>query len=412
MKNYIFVVTIILFLLGLVTYGFTAGEKEESAKEISYIHLGDWAKPILEEAAEDFKATTGVTVTMQFWPWDGAHDKYVTLIESGALADCGQGFQEWLGEFHERGAIVPTEDYISNNFKSQIMDSARENLIYKGELYATPFITSIRCLLYRKDVFDEAGIAEPKNFNDILSAAKKLHSPPEMHGYALCAGRNKFTTQFFLYIFWPYGGKLLNEDGTKVAFNSPEGIAALKMFKELSKYAPEGYINSDGQLMENIFTSGNLAMQIEGPWVYNQLLENVPDAELKVVPSIEGPEGKKGNLYVVDALYLFNEKKASTSQKWFEFYKLDEKYLGKAYNDFGLIPDMKYHMDWEFMQKNKLVQLYAPAVEYGISRPMIPEWSKIEDALNVAIQKVCLGELTAEEALKEAEQTANNALNQ
>lgn len=404
----LFIMVILLLTISMV-YG--QGEKESTEIDtISYIHLGDWAKPILENAAQDFFAETGVEVEMQFWPWDGAREKYVTLISSDSLADCGQGYQEWLGEFVARRAVVPVEDYISDEFKKKILPSALENLTYNGKLYANPFITSIRSFLYRKDVFEAKGVPEPETFDDILKAASMVFNPPEMYGYGMSAGRNKYTTQFFLYIFWPYGGKLLNDDGKTVAFNSEAGIAAMEMFKKLSVYAPEGYINADGQLSEGVFTSGNLAMMIEGPWVYNQLLATVPEAEIGVVPSIQGPDGGRGNLYVVDALYLFNEETASICQDWFEFYKSDEQYLGQAYNDFGLIPDMTVHMDWEFMQSNELVKMYAPAVAYGKSRPMIPQWSQIEDILNIAIQKVCLGVLSPVDALAEAEKNANEAL--
>jgi ABC-type glycerol-3-phosphate transport system substrate-binding protein len=92
-----------------------------------------------------------------------------------------------------------------------------------------------------------------------------------------------------------------------------------------------------------------------------------------------------------------------------EFYKSDEKYLGKSYIDFGLPPDLKSQSSWDFMKSEGAKQL-GEAVAVGRTRPITPVWTQIDDAIAVAVGKVCAGEATAEAALAEAEKKTNEAL--
>jgi ABC-type glycerol-3-phosphate transport system substrate-binding protein len=390
----------------------TADAEEKKPMEINHLHLGDWVKPIFDVASKDFFDQTGIKVNIQYSPWDGAHDKYLTLINSNSLPDTGFIFQEWTGEFYERGVTIPVDKYISENFKNDILDNVKKNLTYKDNLMGVPFISSIRPYIYRADIFEENGIEPPQTFEDIVEIANKLNSPPDMYGYGLCAGRNKYTVEFFLEIFWAYGGKLLNDDETKVLFNSPEGVAALKIFKELSKTAPEGYLTSDGILPENVFQAGNIPQMIHGCWIIPPLKEKLPNAKIGIVPNIEGPTGGKASLYVIDSLSLFtkDEEKAKACMSWIEFFKSDEKYLGDSYRDFTLPPDLKSQNNWKFINENEIIKAILPCLEYGQSKPFTPMWSKIEDELSMAIAKVCTDKASPEQALAEAEKASNEAL--
>ncbi len=380
--------------------------------EITYTHLGDWAKPGLEKAAKDFEAETGIKVNLQFFPFQDAYEKYLTLIQSDTMPDAGMGFSDFAGEFYERGAILPLEDLISQEYKADIQDSLVEMCTYKGHLAAVPFAMSVRMPMYRADVFEREGIKAPKTTSDLLAAAQVLYNPPEMYGYGLCSARNKNSAEFYMELLWPMGGELMNEDDTKVAFNSPEGIEAMKLFLELAKTAPEGYQTSDIYLGENAFTAGNLALINGGMWVVPPLMEANPEAEVGYVPKLTGPGGHSGNLIIADFIYVFDNKdsaRAKAAMEWIEFFKSDEAYLGKSFVEYGFAPDLKSHSGWEFMQ-NETADVVSAAAECGKGYPLTPAWPQISDALSVAVGKVCAGQATPEEALDEAEKLCNEAI--
>lgn len=385
---------------------------EEKVTEITYTHLGDWAKPGLEEAAKDFEAQTGIKVNLQFFPFQDAYEKYLTLIQSDTMPDAGMGFSDFAGEFYERGAVMPLEELISDGYKEDIQESLLEMCTYKGHLVAVPFAMSVRMPMYRADVFEKAGLEAPDTTDKLLASAKALYDPPSMYGYGLCSARNKNSAEFYMELLWPMGGELMNEDDTKVAFNSPEGIEAMKLFKELADTAPEGYQTSDIYLGENSFTAGNLALINGGMWVVPPLLEANPEAKVGYVPKMTGPEGDSGNLIIADFIYVFDngdKAKAKAAMEWVEFFKSDEKYLGKSFVEYGFAPDLKSHSNWEFMQ-NDTAEMVSQAAECGKGYPLTPAWPQISDALSVAVGKVCAGQATPEEALEEAEKLCNEAI--
>lgn len=404
-------ITTILLLVTLVASLFTGVASAEAAPvtEITYAHLGDWAIPYLEAAAKDFEAETGIKVNIQAWTFQDGYQKYVTSFEGGAAPDCGMGFSDWLAEFYERGVLVPLDDVISPEYEADMYEGAKEAGMYKGQLLGVPFATSIRYLICRPDLYEAKGLAVPTTVDELVAASKAVSNPPETYGFGLCAGRNKNTVEFYLELLWPYGGEILNEDGSAVAFNSPEGIQALKTFKELTATTPAGYLTTDHYLAENAFTAGNLAAMVSANWIITGLAETDPEAKAEIVPILTGPNGDAGNLYIADLLYVFNDEKAEACMKWIEFYKSNEKYLGEAFVEYGFAPDLKSHDDWAFMQ-TETAKIIGEATTVARPKPATPAWSQIEDALAVAIGKVCADEMTPEEALAEAEIICNEAI--
>jgi len=59
-------------------------------------------------------------------------------------------------------------------------------------------------------------------------------------------------------LLWAFGGKEVSEDGTKIAFNSPEGVAALQWYKDLidRKGMPVKQVNEIQMLQD--YLTGNV----------------------------------------------------------------------------------------------------------------------------------------------------------
>ncbi len=81
-------------------------------------------------------------------------------------------------------------------------------------------------LYYRKDLFDKAGIAAPKTYDDIKAAAQKLDTP-QLAGLAAANKPGEaFTQQTFEHIAQGNGCEMVNDQGD-ITFDSPECVGAL-----------------------------------------------------------------------------------------------------------------------------------------------------------------------------------------
>src|SRR5688572_5083897 len=87
-------------------------------------------------------------------------------------------------------------------------------------------------LVYRKDLFDAAGLAAPETYDDILAAAEALDSP-DMAGFTGAnVANDAFTQQTFEQFALGNGCQLVNEDG-EVTLDSDECVTAFDFYNQL-----------------------------------------------------------------------------------------------------------------------------------------------------------------------------------
>src|SRR6478735_11138508 len=86
----------------------------------------------------------------------------------------------WLVNLSELAAKTP--GYDENDF----IPSLRESLSYKGSMYSVPFYGESSFLMYRKDLFEQAGItlSPTPTWQEVADAAAKLDKP-DMAGICL-----------------------------------------------------------------------------------------------------------------------------------------------------------------------------------------------------------------------------------
>ncbi|WP_099023586.1 ABC transporter substrate-binding protein [Mycolicibacterium palauense] len=128
--------------------------------------------------------------------------KFITLSENQARAKITASTAMGGGEFDvvmisnyetpqwaENGWLVNLSDYIANTpgyDQDDFIPSLRESLSYQGDMYSVPFYGESSFLMYRKDLFEQAGIDMPRNpsWQQVAEAAAKLDGP-DMVGICL-----------------------------------------------------------------------------------------------------------------------------------------------------------------------------------------------------------------------------------
>ncbi len=128
--------------------------------------------------------------------------RFITLSENQARAKITASTAMGGGEFDvvmisnyetpqwaKNGWLVNLSDYIDNTPGYDAKDfipSLRQSLSYKGDMYSVPFYGESSFLMYRKDLFEAAGITMPKapTWQQVAAAAAKLDGP-DMVGICL-----------------------------------------------------------------------------------------------------------------------------------------------------------------------------------------------------------------------------------
>jgi multiple sugar transport system substrate-binding protein len=344
-------------------------------------------------------------------PAEQAQDVLTTQIAGGTAPDTVYMDGGWVSDFASRSALTNLEDYIAKStavVKDDYVQAFRDAVVVEDSFYGLPIDGETTGLFYRTDLFEAAGIEQPPTtWDEFRSVAEKLTQPDKnQYGFAI------FSTEAAFYWYswlWQAGGKLVEDDGTTIAFNSDAGKKAAEFYVGLVDVAPPDYLNSNSWDGRVAFAEGQVGMYIAGAWLAGTLQEEFPDATGKwstapLPKDVECATQIAGDALVIPA----GSKNPDAAWKWIEFLSAPQNMLlhnlGTPENPTTLLPPRASLLnDPRLFENNPLMQGFAEQMACGVYENITdPNWPAIEEALNEALGRAMYGEISAADALDEA----------
>lgn len=196
--------------------------------------------PFFVDAARDYeKLHPGVKVELIQESDDSVKGKTKALVASNSLPDV---YFTWTGSWGEnfvRGnRAVDLTPVIGpdTEWGKTLATAAVSAFQYNGKLYGIPLYLDAKFMGYNKSLFEKAGVAEPKTFEDLLSACAAL----KKSGVTPVSFGNKEG--------WPgvhYAGQLL-------AYNVPQATLEKDFVPATAEFADPGYVASLTQFKQLI----------------------------------------------------------------------------------------------------------------------------------------------------------------
>lgn len=158
-----------------------------------------------------------------------------------------------------QGFLAPLDDYLTDLSAEELAERVHEKVWPvirrrgpNGEkhVWALPY-TGLwgKGLLYRKDRFDEAGLAYPDaswTWDDLLAASRKLTDPANGK-YAMRLARGNHESYHFMTFLWSAGADFMREDPEtgvwSLDYDSPAAAKALDFYVKLSS---EPWVDAQG----------------------------------------------------------------------------------------------------------------------------------------------------------------------
>jgi ABC-type glycerol-3-phosphate transport system substrate-binding protein len=366
-----------------------------------------------------------ITVNMEIVPWSEQQQKLVTGLTTGSLPDVSMLGNNVVAQFQALGALEPLTAYFkawSDEIGRDITEDIwpGDELYYKlgDDCWGSPVAEETRCLYYRKDLLDAAGIdAAPTTWDEVQAAAKKLTSG-DVYGLGIPGGIDYDTIQVFMSVYLGYGARFLNGEG-KCGFDSPEFRDALTYYTNLylvDKVSPPDTPTYGGDQVQNLFQDGKVAMCVRSPLDYKALQEAKVDwiDQVGIAEIPAGPAGQFGFLGGWPLVLWKNSQNKDAAFKWIRFATDPDGYLPQLTKASGFLPGRKSIVDtepWNTAPLDVFAKQLEFAYPYQYPDPEIPQMGALEvDAVQTAVQSVMLGQASVDDATTALCDRINEAL--
>lgn len=354
------------------------------------------------------EANPDVTVEVTTLPYADYFTALQTDLAGGTQADVFDIEYATFGTYAASDVFAPIEGVDTAVYTPSLLEAYQAD----GKQLALPISFSTVVLFYNAAMFDAAGLEYPDatwTWEDEKAAAEKLTDAAA----GTWGDYQPISYNEFYKVLAQAGGEFLSEDGTTVAFNSPEGTAAA-----------EWLVNKSGTVMPTVeqgagtpdfdsglFADGKLAMWHTGVWMFGGLA----DAPFAWDIAVEPGQETQASAMFSNAVAISKESEHQEAATAFaEFLsasdvtvqtRLDAGWeLPPIADEAALAP----YLDKDAPANRQAVFDSLDAV--ALAPSIGANQTRMQDVLTEKLTEAAAGRLTVAEALEQAEAEINKLL--
>jgi multiple sugar transport system substrate-binding protein len=347
-----------------------------------------------------------IHIEVETAPWGDYWTKLPTLIAGGQAPDVFELNYENFVTYASRGLLLNLESPAADDtaFNAGVYYPRAYQAFQYGDMQlGLPATFSTVMLFYNKDLFDAAGVAYPQSnwtWDDAVAAAKQitdadsgvwgLHSPVQFWEFYKKVAQN--------------GGSFFNSIDGSVTVNSPQNVEALERMV--------GFINEDGVMPSaadmggmsdgDMFLSGQLAMNVTGIWMFSAFADADFEWDIEVEPGFT----ENATHFFANAVSVFaGTQHPEEAWEWVKFFTSSEEMaeirVASGW-ELAALANLAYFEDYLVLTPPDNRNAVFDSLKYSIVPPVIERQNEMQDAVGLLLERVLLGQMTAQEALDQA----------
>jgi N,N'-diacetylchitobiose transport system substrate-binding protein len=394
--------------------------KSGEAKTLTvWLMTGSVPDPVLKDLNKEFEDShKGTTVKVEIQQWDNIGPKTTTalgsnnppaVLEIGNTLTAGFAASKGLKDLTDKKSDLGGSDWNKGLEESGTLD---------GKLYGVPFYAGTRVVLYRKDMWEKAGLKDtPKTLDELTADAQKLAaanaSVKDFSGFYV-PGKYWYLGYSFVY---GYGGTIASQDGGTWSgkLDSPEatkGLETLKAFSDKVSKAPKDVTEAD-PAQTAIIGSGKAAMIYDAGWQLGVIEKEHPELAGKIGTfALPGPTADKAMPAFLGGSNLAISAGTKESDLGYDYLKLlATKYQETLVKEAKIIPNTNAML--ATAKQDPAIAAPAAAAENGWFPPNSPNWGAVESSnvLTDTMVNIFTGKKTVADAAKAANESIAKTLN-
>jgi multiple sugar transport system substrate-binding protein len=399
---------------------------------IAYQNYGsppNWTEEWLKQAKTGFeKDHKGVTIKLE--PISASENDFYTKIDlmmksPSTAPDLVTEDTFLINSDASAGFLAPLNDYVNKwSDWSQFSDAMKKGSTgADGNVYGVPFSTDTRGLWYNTNVFKKAGLPvpwSPKNWNDVLSAAKTIKAkvPSVTVPFYAQVGKatgEATTMQTFEMLLYGTNDTLYDDASKKWVVKSPGFLDSLKFIQEISQQklnAPLSTLltgQADQTMTQQLAPKDQVGIAMDGNWIPGNWLPNsvAPWSEATKVMQLAAMPTQNGQAPGFTSMSggwaLSISKNAPNKDIAAQFIEYAVNKDNNQWYDVhagNLSPRTDVANDPNY--KNTPGQEYGPATaftQFTHFRPANPQYPSVSTQIQVAVESVATGAATPQQAM-------------
>jgi multiple sugar transport system substrate-binding protein len=351
----------------------------------------------------------GYKATLTEFPADAGQQRQQFIQRQQAKSDDCDVFSAdviWTAEFASQKWIYDLTPYIEAQ-GDKFIQAPLETVNYGDKYWGVPFASDAAFIYYQPDKI--GGGEPPSTWQGIYEQAK------ESGGIVYQGAPYEGLTCNFLEIMFAAGGQVLSEDGTKSEFDSPETVKALQFMADGIKdgAAPKAVTTYMEPETDQAWSSGKHAFMRNWPYAYavHSAKDDKTAGKYKVMPlpEFEGG-GKAGILGGHNSVISVYTKNPGLALKFADFSASSEwqKEQILKFSLASVVPDV--YEDAEVKKAFPYAPQLLQALSQAKARPVSPVYTQISQAIYKNVNDALAGRVSAEDAVKKADDEITKAL--
>ena len=344
---------------------------------------------VIDAVNAEFKAAhPNDTVKVQLQQWSNVTTKLDAAFAGSSPPDVMELGNTLVSKYGAAGALqdlTGSKAQLENN--ASWLQSLTESCTVDGKLVCAPYYAGSRAIIYRKSMFQKAGITQtPTSMEELQAAAEKLM---QTNG-----GDKRFSAFYFpgkywyaaLPFVWDFGGDVANKEGEqwRGTLDSPEAQQGLTTLKGLVDCCSRADKSGDEAKQDQAFAQGHIAMIVANGWEKGVILDpktGNPKLE-KDLAAFPLPSHNPGQTAPVfhggsDLGIATKSKNQDLALEWVKLLS-GTKYQTQMATVGGVIPNSTTLLNLH--QDDPYLSVFDSTAKNSRFTPTSPNWANVETA--------------------------------
>lgn len=399
----------VILAFGLTTFG-ALSAKAQGQVEIKWLEwwVNEWGPANHAKLIADFeKANPSIKVTVVDTQYPQMAGKLNAAAAGNENYDVFGTEGSWLSGINKLGYVENLDPWLAKDKAfADSLTSVTPLKLYGRTLALALYLIPYQ-FAYNVDSFTTAGLKPPSNWEEFVQVEERLRDKAAgKYGMSMPLSDGGFIlTRYFGFRLAQEGGRLFDGSGN-VVFNSPEGVAALRWWKDFYNkgLVVPGSLGENQTQMLEFLASGQVTTIIDGPFIWSKAKQIDPKIKLAYASAWRARTG--GYFWGTSGVGM-SAKSPHKEAAW--------KFLQYLYSkDVSINMTRTISLPWATKAAmNSLMGSSDPMLKHipefanqdpahNLLEPVLPEAEKLIDALKISFQEGVTGKKDPKQALDEA----------